>query len=119
MKKIILILLILLWFCPYVCAQPTVYVVSGGTIVNGITEVTSANTAVPLSTDTTINEVHIMWHSSNTQPFVYVGSSTVTTNNGIQVTSGSVLTLKVDNLNEIYVTSASAGDRISWIAVRR
>ena len=103
MKKTILILLMLLGFCHYVYAQSTVYVISGSTVVNGKTEVTSANTAVPLSTDMPINEVHIKWHSSNTQPFVYVGSSTVTTNNGSQLTSGSVLTLKVDNLNKVSV----------------
>lgn len=119
MKKIILILFLLLAFCRYTYAQPTVYVASQGTIVSGITQITTANTAVPLSTDRPINEVHIQWHSSNTEAFVYVGSSSVTVNNGIQVTSGSILTLKIDNLNEVYVTSASAGDGVSWIAVAR
>lgn len=46
---------------------------------------------------------------------IYVGSSTVTSSNGLVLEAGDQVFIDVSNVNLVYVDSAEDGDGVSWI----
>ncbi len=118
MKKIILVMLFL-GMVGYVFAEPSVQVEPGTNIVSGKTTVVTANTPIVLGADTAILSVSLTWSSDSATSYVYVGSSSLTGNNGATITSGSVLTINVNNLNDIYINSSPAGGKVGYVAVVR
>lgn len=120
LKKIFILLGILILTTSFVFAQGSMYQEPGSSVESGKTTVNVAGTAVPLaSSETRVLSVSIAWLPDNGRNKVYVGDSTVTSSNGIQISSGSVLTLQVNDLSKVYINSDRVGDGVSWIAVLR
>ena len=121
MKKIFLIMLFILGAVGFVFAEPSVTIEPGQNIIANQVTIVTANTAVPLkSTETRILSVQIQPLLTNTIPFIFVGTSTVTTNsNDSVISSGAVMKLDVNDLNKIYINSNKAGEGVSYIAVTR
>ena len=46
---------------------------------------------------------------------IYVGDVTVDSSNGQELAKDAVLTLKIDNLNRLYLDSSVNGEGVSWI----
>jgi hypothetical protein len=124
MKKLVFIFCFIFCITSLVFAQGSMYEEPGANIISGRTAVSAANTATVLGSDTRILSVSITWWSKNSSAYVYVGSSTLSKNdgiidNGVILTSGAILTLNVNNLNKVYISSPSANDSVTYIAVLR
>jgi len=119
MKRIILFSLIILGVFGYVFAQTPVTIEPGNNIISGKTTVSTANTATVLGSDTRVLSVSLAWDKNNNSNYIFIGTSSVSQNNGIMLTSGSILELKVNNLNKIYISSATANDSVGYVAVVR
>ncbi len=118
MKKLILVMLFL-GMVGFAFAQPSVQVEPGTNIVSGKTTVSAANTATVLGSNQAILSVSISGIKENVSSWVYIGSSSLTTNNGIVLTSGSILKLEVNNLNKVYFISPNTNDSVGYVAVVR
>lgn len=81
---------------------------------NGNTNVTTAGTRVPLSSSTAIKSVTIRAKSSNTG-FIYVGSSSVSSSNGFQLSQDETVSLDIDNLSKVYIDSGVSGEGVTYI----
>jgi hypothetical protein len=82
---------------------------------NGQTTVTTAGTAVQLSTGA-IKTVTIRALETNTGK-IYIGTSSVTSSNGFQLGSGETVSLDIASLGSIYVNSTVNGEGVSWITL--
>lgn len=102
-------------------ASDPIHVSTGGaiatTVGDGRKTVTTAGTAVALSTTTTIKEVTCTAETDNTD-IVVVGGSTVVaslaTRRGNPLYPGDSITLAADNLNEVYVDSLVNGEGVTF-----
>jgi len=83
-------------------------------IGNGAQTVTTAGTSVQLASSTSIKTVTIRAKVSNTG-LIYVGSSSVSSVNGFQLSPAETVSLDLDNLSKIYVDAASNGDGVTYV----
>lgn len=93
----------------------------GGSLICGRQTVTSAGTAVQLSTTpTSILEVAITAETDNTG-YIVVGASDVvaslSTRKGVPLAAGGSITLGVDNLTDVYLDSTVSTDGVTYTAV--
>lgn len=84
-------------------------------IYNGVVTVANAGTRVQF-TDQSCIGVSIKADKGNTGN-LYLGNSSVEAANGRVLEAGEVASLAVDNLDRLYVDSASDGDKLSYLAV--
>jgi len=83
---------------------------------NGQVSVTTAGTAVALaSSSVSISKVTIKANAGNTGD-IFVGDSGVTSSNGLILAAGESVDVSIDDLNKVYIDSATNGDGISYIA---
>ena len=86
-----------------------------GTIVgNGVTTVTTAGTRVALSSSTSIASVTVKASATNTG-YIYVGSSSVSSSNGFQLSARDAVSIDIDNLSKVYIDSSVNGEGVSYI----
>lgn len=102
---------------PINLVKSVVSVVSTGSVT------TTANTPVQLvgSSVPTTRGV-IVKSSIQSTNSVYVGSSTVTpgtvsATDGFELSAGESITIPIDDVNKVYVTSSSGGQKIFWSMV--
>lgn len=86
------------------------------TVLNGKTSVTTAGTRVVLASSTTCKSVTIKALSTNTG-FIYVGSSTVSSANGFQLSAGDTISIDIANLNTVNIDSSVNGESVTYIAI--
>lgn len=81
---------------------------------NGKTTVTTAGTSVVLASSTSIVSVTVRALSSNTNK-IYVGSSSVSSTNGFQLSPQETVSLDINNLNKVYIDADTNGEGVTWI----
>jgi hypothetical protein len=82
-------------------------------ITSGQQAVTATAAALPSKTSHNVCVKGLVGNSIN----VYLGPSTVTTSNGMELAPGDVVCLPVANPSAIYVIASTTGASVSWIAV--
>ena len=85
------------------------------TIYNGKKTITTAGTAEALASSTAVKSVVIKALYSNTGK-VYVGNSSVSSSNGVELEAGDAIGIDIDNLNKIYIDADNDGEGVSYIA---
>ena len=85
------------------------------TIYNGKKTVTTAGTAEALASSTAVKSVVIKALYSNTGK-VYVGNSSVSSANGIELEAGDAIGIDIDDLSKIYIDVDNNGEGVSYIA---
>jgi hypothetical protein len=98
-----------------VLVSATVTVTSGtlSTIYYGQASIVTTGTAVQLASHSLDDGVVVEALSSNTSS-VYVGDSSVTASNGLELPPGSSVSLPVGNTNLLYINGAS-GQAVSFL----
>lgn len=81
---------------------------------NGATNVTTAGTRVQLAATTGTKSVTIRAKSTNTG-LIYVGSVTVSSSNGFQLSASETVSLDLDSLAKIYIDSDVDGEGVTYI----
>lgn len=81
---------------------------------NGLTTVTTAGTAVPISSSTAVKSVTVRALKINTG-YIYVGSSSVSSSNGFQLSAQETVSLDIDNLSKVYIDSSVNGEGVTFI----
>jgi len=81
---------------------------------NGSKDVATAGSSEALAASTSIKSVTIRAKSSNTG-LIYVGSSSVSSSNGFQLSADETVSLDLDNLSKIYLDCDSDGDGVTYI----
>ena len=89
---------------------------AGRTLVMGqqTIEVVGTAEALASSTDTPLVALVVKPLDANLNA-VYLGSATVTSANGFEVSTGVVAEIRVDNLADVYINGKSVGDGISYV----
>lgn len=85
------------------------------TIRNGQKTVTTAGTAEAIVGSSTSCEGVVLQALSSNTGLVYVGDSSVSSSNGMELQPGQATGLAIDNLNKVYVDSAENGDGICFM----
>lgn len=83
-------------------------------VLNGQTTVTTAGTRVVLGAGTLTTGVIVRAKDVNAG-YIYLGNSTVTSANGMILLPGESTSVAIDNLNKLFIDSASNGDGVSYI----
>lgn len=86
------------------------------TVLHGVTNVTTAGTRVVLAASTACQSVTIKAKSTNTGT-IYVGSSTVSSTNGMALLSGDVVSFDIANLNTVNIDASVSGEGVTYLAV--
>lgn len=100
---------------------PTVTVLKGGyeVIGNGSKTVTSAGTAVQVSTTSVPTAWATLCASADNTGWIAVGGSTVKATgsgrSGITLEKNDCLTLNVDNLSSVYIDSTVNGESVNYV----
>ena len=81
---------------------------------NGVQNVTTAGTAVQLASSNAIKSITIRAKSTNTG-IIYVGTSTVSSANGFQLSSQETVSLDIANISTIWIDSSVNGEGVSYI----
>jgi hypothetical protein len=81
---------------------------------NGKTTVTTAGTAVQLASSTTIGSVTVRALASNTGK-IYVGSSSVSSANGFQLSPQETVSVDINNLNKVWLDADTNGEGVTYI----
>lgn len=81
---------------------------------NGVKNVTTAGTAVQLATTTSSTTVTIRSKAANTG-LIYVGTVSVSSSNGFQLSPSESVSLDIDNLSKIYIDAAVSGNGVTYI----
>lgn len=81
---------------------------------NGKTTVTTAGTAVVLGSSTAIVSVTVRALASNTNK-IYVGSASVSSSNGFQLSPQESISLDINNLSKIFIDADTNGEGVSYI----
>lgn len=84
------------------------------TIGTGLTTVTTAGTAVSLGNSTACKQVTVQAKSTNTGN-IYVGTTNVSSSNGIVIWAGSSITISIDNINKIYIDADVNGEGVTYL----
>lgn len=87
-----------------------------GSISDGSKDVTTAGTAVPLSSSTTCLSVNVQAKTSNSGA-IYVGGSSVDNSRGAKLLAGDSIPIDIDNLNKVYIDSDNNGDGVTYTYV--
>jgi hypothetical protein len=90
-------------------------IVAIGTIYNGVKNV-SSNIAEIIAATQVIRSVTVKAMSTNSSA-VYLGASTVTTANGMELLAGESVSLDVNNLNLVYVTAGTNSQVVRYLAI--
>lgn len=88
---------------------------TASTLYNGSKAVATAGTAVALSTATTIKSVVVKALYANTGT-IYLGSSSVSSLNGVELQSGDSVGIDIDDLAKVYIDASVSGEGVSYIA---
>lgn len=84
---------------------------------NGVTTVSTAGSAVQLSASSTpTGSITIRALSTNTG-IIFVGSSSVSSANGFELSADEVVSLDLNNLNKVYLDCSVNGEGVSYIYV--
>jgi hypothetical protein len=83
---------------------------------NGLVTVTNAGTAVVLGSSTAISTITIRALSSN-MGLIYVGTSSVSSANGFELSPQETVSLDISNLNKIYIDAQNSGEGITYITL--
>jgi hypothetical protein len=105
--------------------QPGLQLLNSGTTIsvninpasiigNGKTTVITAGTSVQLASSTAIISVTIRALASNTNK-IYVGSSSVSSANGFQLSPQESISLEIDNLNKVWIDADTNGEGVTYI----
>jgi hypothetical protein len=86
------------------------------TIYNGKKTVTTAGTRVALASSQAVKSVTIKALSANTG-VIYVGDSSVSSANGLQLLAGESISLDIANLNTVNLDSSVNGEGVTYIGV--
>ena len=86
------------------------------TIVNGLTNVTTAGTRVTLAATTTVKGVTIKARSTNTGT-IYVGNTTVSSANGFQLKAGESISMAIADLATVNLDSSVNGEGVTYAGV--
>ncbi len=90
--------------------------VSPGSILNGVTNVTTAGTRVVLASSTTCRSVTVRAKHTNTG-VIYVGNSSVSSSNGYTLLPGESISLDITNLNTVNLDAATSGEGVTYLGV--
>lgn len=82
--------------------------------VCGNFDVTVAGTAEAMP-NTHVLEVVIQAKSTNTG-LIYVGGSSVSSTDGIELSAGQSMSFQVTNLNKLWLDASVSGDGVKWTA---
>lgn len=85
------------------------------TIYNNHKTVTTAGTAEALAASTAVKSVVIRALLSNTG-VIYVGDSSVSSSNGIELQAGDAITIEIDDLAKVYLDASVSGEGVSYLA---
>lgn len=92
-----------------------------GSIISGRQTVTTAGTRVQLSTTSTpVLEVAVTAETDNTNPVTVGGSDVVgalATRKGTPLAAGVTITLKINNLNKVYIDAVTNTEGVTYTAV--
>ncbi len=83
-------------------------------IRNGQINVTTAGTAVALTTSTPVKAVVIQALPSNSG-IIYVGDSSVSSSTGYPLEAGQSIGLAIDDLQKVYIDSNTDGDGVAFL----
>ena len=83
---------------------------------NGVTTVPSPGTAVQLASNTATASITIRALSTNTGR-IYVGTSSVSSANGFQLSASETVSLDLNNLNKIYLDADNSSEGVSYIYI--
>lgn len=83
------------------------------TITSGQQAVTATAVALPSKSAHNVCVKGLVGNQIN----VYVGPSTVTTSNGMELAPGDTVCLPLANPSAVYVIASTTGASVSWIAV--
>ena len=86
-------------------------------VVTGQTKVTNADTATVLGSSTSVTEVILNTIATNSNAFVYVGGSTVTTTTGLKVASCTNTVIRTDNLADLYIVTSDPNAIVSYMGL--
>ena len=87
------------------------------TIGDGSATVTTAGTAVQLtSTDTPCKKIEIFAKADNTGN-IFVGGTTVSSTSGAVLEQARSISLWIDNVNKVYIDSEYDGDGVGYVYV--
>lgn len=86
------------------------------TVLNGKTIVTTAGTRVALAASTTCVSVTVKALITNTG-LIYVGNSTVSSSNGLQLSAGDTISLDIANLSTVNIDAAVSGEGVTYLGV--
>jgi len=81
---------------------------------SGAQTVATSGTRVALNSSTAIKSVTIRALATNTG-LIYVGSSSVTSANGFQLSSSETVSLDIDNLSKVYIDSSVSNEGVTYI----
>lgn len=83
-------------------------------ILNGHTTVATAGTRVALAASTAAKSVTIKGLLANTG-IIYVGNSTVSSTNGLQLLAGDTVSIDIANLSTLNIDSSVSGEGVSYV----
>lgn len=90
--------------------------IGGSSVYQGVNKPATAATATALGPTQAVNRVTITALKSNTGS-IYIGNSSVSsTAYGVELPASGQITLHVDNLDLIYISTSVAGEGVSYIA---
>src|SRR3990167_10621960 len=75
-----------------------------------------SGTSVVLGSSTSILSVTVKANDDN-QGIVFIGNSGVNQNNGYQLSTGDTVSMDIDNVTDIYVTSTTGTNGVSYIYI--
>lgn len=81
---------------------------------NGKTTVATAGVATQLASSTSIVSVTIRALASNTNK-IYVGSASVSSTNGFQLSPQETVSLDINNLSKVYIDADVSGEGVTYI----
>ena len=87
------------------------------TLSNGQKTVTTSGTAEALVGSSTLTESAVTVKALNGNTgIVYVGDSSVDSNNGYELSAGERISFEIDDLQKVYLDVSVNGEGVSWIA---
>lgn len=81
---------------------------------NGVKTVAIAGTPVQLASSNAIKTLTIRSFSTNTG-LIYIGSSTMTTATGFQLSPQETVSIDIANLSSVWIDAAISGEGVSYI----
>jgi len=89
-------------------------------VVNDVWEDSYNGLRVIVSPDTGVNQGTLTVDVGLAGGRVYIGGSTVTLHSGLVLSpSADAVEVRVDNVQDIYISADNAGDGVGWLAITR